>query len=131
MAHDNELKDMIIALQDGTRITVVRDEQDRLVATGLEATGKHAGRTLPAGHVIVGFGAWPTWSYNLSQRVATLPDDESGLFEPERLFVLREQYVFFAGEGTDPKKPLSFGPIHKVWWVGTEHVVQARQKARH
>jgi hypothetical protein len=131
MAHDIELKDMIIELQDGTRITAVRAENDRLMATGFDAKGKHAGRTLPVGHVIVGFGAWPTWSYNLSQRVATLPDDESGLFEPERLFVLREQYVFFGGEGTDPAKPLSFGPIHKVWWLGTENIVQARQKARH
>lgn len=131
MAHDNELKDMIIELQDGTRITVVRGEDDRLVATGISLAGKHVGRTLPLGHAIVGFGAWPTWSYNLSQRVATLPDDESGLFEPERLFVLREQYVFFGGEGTEAGKPLSFGPIHKVWWVGTEHIVQARQKARH
>lgn len=132
MAHDIELKDMIIELQDGTRITAVRDEHDHLVATGLEAKGKHVGRTLPLGHVIVGFGAWPTWSYNVSQRVATTPDDESGLFEPERLFVLREQYVFFAPERTNPDKPLSFGPIHKVWWAGTENIIQARQtSARH
>lgn len=130
MAHDIELKDMTIALQDGTRITVVRDAHDRLVATGLATAGKHVGRELPAGHAVVGFGAWPTWSNNVSQRLATLPDDESGLFEPERLFVLREQYVFFGGEGTDAAKPLSFGPIHKVWWDGTEHIVQARQKAR-
>lgn len=132
MAHqDTELKDMIIQLQDGTRIQVVRDVNDRLVTTGFEAAGKHAGRTLPNGLTIVGFGPWPTWSYNLSQRVATTPDDESGLFEPERLFVLREQYVFFGGEGVEAGKPLSFGPIHKAWWEGTEHVVQARQGGWH
>jgi hypothetical protein len=132
MAHqETELKDMIIQLQDGTRIHVMRDEHDRLVTTGFEGAGKHAGRTLDQGLTIVGFGPWPTWSYNLSQRVATRPDEESGLFEPERLFVLREQYAFFTGAGVDAAKPLSFGPIHKVWWVGTEDVVQARRGGWH
>ena len=120
---------MIIQLQDGTRITVLRDDHDRLVSTGIEPAGKHVGRTLPAGLTIVGFGAWPTWSQNVSQRVATYPDDESGLFEPERLFVLREQYVFFADPASE--KPLSFGPIHKVWWAGTEAIVQARRGGWH
>ena len=116
---------MTIQLQDGSRISVLRDDQDRLVSTGFEPAGKHVGRTLNNGLAIVGFGAWPTWSQNVSQRVATRPDEESGLFEPERLFVLREQYVFFA----DPafEKPLSFGPIHKVWWAGTESVIQANK----
>jgi hypothetical protein len=139
MAHqETELKDMTIQLQDGTRISVLRDDQDRLVSTGFEPAGKHVGRTLSNGLAIVGFGAWPTWSQNVAQRVATRPDEESGLFEPERLFVLREQYVFFADPASGHEvsaaqagKPLSFGPIHKVWWAGTENVVQATKGGWH
>ena len=32
---------------------------------------------------------------------------------------------------TASDKPLSFGPIHKVWWAGTEAIVQARRGGWH
>jgi len=131
MAHDTASHDLICQLQDGARIVMQRDDQDRLVTTGFEAAGKHQPGDVPAGRLVVGFGPWPTWSSNVHNGVATLPDEDSGLFEPERLFVLREQYLFVAGADA-AHAPISLGPIHKVWWVGTENVVQARiREARH
>lgn len=123
--HDIELKDLMVQLQDGTRIQLGKDEFDQLVTGSYEPTEgtKHAGITVGTGDKVLGFGPWPSWGANIMNRTATLPDEESGLFEPERLFVLREQYMFL--EGGD--KPRSFGPIHKAWWAGTEHIVQARR----
>jgi hypothetical protein len=108
-----------------------RDDQDRLVTMAFAPAGKHQDTVVPSGRLVVGFGPWPTWSSNVHNGVATLPDEDSGLFEPERLFVLREQYAFVAAADA-AHKPISLGPIHKVWWAGTENVVQARQReARH
>lgn len=125
MAHAAaQLKDLVVLLQDGSRLTLQRDDEDSFVVTAFEPApgGKHAALAVPAGSSLEGFGPWPTWTTNTRNRVATLPDDESGLFEPERLFVLREQYAFVgAGE-----HPLSLGPIRTIHWAGTEHVVQAR-----
>ena len=134
MAHDAiELKDMIIQLQDGSRLAVERTANDELIGVGYEPGPSAKAPGLPADLRIVGFGPWPSWTTNLANRVATVPDEESGLFEPERLFVLREQYLFLAApEVAAEAKPISLGPIHKVWWVGTEHIVQARRvTARH
>ena len=131
MAHDHAPHDLICQLADGTRLTMQRDVADRLVVTAY-APAANAKYPAPViGALVVGFGPWPSWEPNLRNGVATLPDDESGLFEPERLFVLREQYAFTTP--ADPHaKPSSFGPIDKVWWEGTQHIVQARQKtARH
>lgn len=131
MAHDTAVHDLICQLQDGTRIIVQRDDQDRLVTTGFEPASGRAAGDVPAGRLVVGFGPWPSWSPNVKNNVATLPDEDSGLFEPERLFVLREQYMFVAGADA-AHAPISLGPIHKVWWKGTEDIVQARQReARH
>lgn len=131
MAHDTALHDLICQLQDDTRIVLQRDDQDRLITTGFEPAGAHKVGDVPAGRLVVGFGPWPTWSSNVHNAVSTLPDEDSGLFEPERLFVLREQYLFVAAEDA-AHKPISLGPIHKTWWAGTEDVVQARQReARH
>ena len=132
MAHDAiELKDMIIQLQDGSRLNVERSANDELIGVGYEPAAGTKTAASPVGLRIIGFGPWPTWSTNVSNRTNTVPDEESGLFEPERLFVLREQYAFFAGQEVDPNKPLSFGPIHKAWWVGTENIVQARRGGWH
>lgn len=127
MSHDHAvvLEDLIILLSDGSRITLRRNDEDVLVSTAFEPAEARGGE-LPAGRLLVGFGPWPSWSANIQNRTATLPDEESGLFEPERLFVLREQYAFFEADDASAK-PLSFGPIEKVWWRGTEHIVQARQ----
>jgi hypothetical protein len=131
MAHATDSHDLICQLQDGSRITLRRDEADRLVTTAFVAAGRHKDGDAPLASVTLGFGPWPSWDTNVSNAVDTLPDEDSGLFEPERLFVLREQYIFV----TPPvagAKALSFGPIHKMYWDGTEHVVQARQRsARH
>lgn len=123
--HDIDLKDLIVLLQDGTRVLLAKNEFDQLVTTGYEPaeSGKHAAIAVAPGEKVLGFGPWPSWSANRMNRTATLPDEESGLFEPERLFVLREQYLFLEGG----EKPRSFGPIHKAWWAGTEHIVQARR----
>lgn len=130
MATDSHSHDLICQLQDGSRLTMQRDEHDRLVTTGFEPAGGRLAGGVPMHAAIVGFGPWPSWSTNITNGVATLPDDESGLFEPERLFVLREQYAFVTAP--DGGKPVSLGPIDKVWWSGTETVVQARQRsARH
>lgn len=125
MAHAAvQLQDLVVLLQDGSRLTLQRDAADALVVTAFApvAGTKHEGAAVSVGDALVGFGPWPTWSTNAKNRVATLPDDESGLFEPERLFVLREQYAF-VGAGA---RPTSLGPIHKAYWAGTEHIVQAR-----
>ena len=123
--HDIILKDLIVQLQDGSRLTLGKNDFDQLITTSFEpaAGTKHAAIAVTSGDKVLGFGPWPSWSANMMHRTATLPDEESGLFEPERLFVLREQYMFL--EGGD--KPRSFGPIHKAWWDGTEHIVQARR----
>ena len=131
MAHDVALVDLIVALQDGDRVVLQRDAADQLFAarTELAAGSRRAGAD-HQGWRVVGFGPWPTWSSNLSSRTVTLVDDESGLFEPERLFVLREQYMFLA-PADRPEAIASLGPIHKAWWDGTEHIVQARRGGRH
>lgn len=128
MAHEHASHDLICQLQDGSRLTMQRDEADRLVSTGFVPAGRRQPADGPTGAVVVGFGPWPSWDSNVHNAVATLPDEESGLFEPERLFVLREQYVFLTNP-TAGGKPLSLGPIHKTWWSGTENVVQARQRS--
>ncbi|MFP5502191.1 MAG: hypothetical protein ACLGIN_06860 [Candidatus Sericytochromatia bacterium] len=136
MAHEVELKDLIVQLQEGSRIMLQRNELDQLITTGFEPapdSKKYQPADIQPGLLVVGFGPWPTWSTNVKNAQATAPDEESGLFEPERLFVLREQYLFLAApEVAAEAKPISLGPIHKVWWVGTEHIVQARRvTARH
>jgi hypothetical protein len=117
---------LIIQMQDGSRLELKRDEQDRLVVTAWGPCSSDVSDLLLDGMAVVGFGPWHGWSANVTNRVETLPDEDSGLFEPERLFVLREQYVFLAPLGSR-EKPFSKGPIHKAWWLGTEHIVQARQ----
>lgn len=127
MAHHGT-PELIVRLQDGSELHLHRDHEDRLMVQAWQAApaGRHAQLSELVGHELVGFGPWPSWATNVNQRVVTLPDEESGLFEPERLFVLREQYAFIShGEG----KPASLGPIHKASWAGTEGMVQARIKA--
>ena len=89
--------------------------------------GRHKAGDAPLDSVTLGFGPWPSWDANTNSGVDTEPDEDSGLFEPERLFVLREQYIFLT-PAAPGAQTLSFGPIHKVWWTGSEHVVQARQR---
>lgn len=127
MATEHASHDLICQLQDGSRLTMQRDEADRLVSTAFEAAGRRQPGDAPLHQVVVGFGPWPSWENNVRNGVATTPDEESGLFEPERLFVLREQYAFVTNP--DGGKPVSLGPIHKVWWAGTETVIQARQRS--
>lgn len=125
---DHAPHDLTIQLQDGGELVLFRDEDDRLMVSAWRpaAKGRHSALEGLVGHECVGFGPWPSWGTNVTNRVVTLPDDDSGLFEPERLFVLREQYAFVShGEG----HPASLGPIHKAFWAGTEGVVQARIKA--
>jgi len=125
-AHASHPTELNFLLQDGSKVSLRRDDADRLVVTGwAPVAGKH--KDLPVRHdlVLAGFGAWPSWDANSRQNLLTLPDEDSGLFEPERLFVLREQYAFLADAGAY----LSLGPIDKGWWTGTEHVVQARQRS--
>jgi hypothetical protein len=133
-AHTDHPQDLIVQLQEGTRITLRKDEHDHLVTVGFEpAAGskKYQPGDVPAGLTVVGFGPWPSWGANVRNGQATILDDESGIFEPERLFVFREQYCFLTNPA-DAQRPLSLGPVHKVWWVGTEGVVQARHAdARH
>lgn len=117
--HESGFGHLMVLLQDGRSLALDRDDQDqlRLVSAG-------AG-DVPTGSAVVGFGPWPSWPVNVSGRVATLPDEESGLFEPERLFVLREQYLFLSDvQG----RAVAFGPIDRACWEGTESVIQARQK---
>lgn len=112
-AHDDHLTELNIRLQDGKTVTLHRDEADRLMTGGGQ---------------LMGFGPWPTWDASRRTGTLTLPDEESGLFEPERLFVLREQYAYVAGAGvTEPAKYASHGPIDRAFWTGTEDVVQARK----
>lgn len=127
MAHDAQ-HDLTIRLQDGSELVAFRDADDHLEVRGWTPAekGRHTAIEGLQGHELVGFGPWPTWSTNVANSVVTLPDDDSGLFEPERLFVLREQYAFVShGDGA----PASLGPIHKAFWAGTEGVVQARAKS--
>lgn len=128
-AHDDHLTELNIRLQDGTMLTLHRDEHDRLIATAFAPEGsKYHATYVASGGQLAGFGPWPTWDASRRTGTLTRPDDESGLFEPERLFVLREQYAYLAGEGvTEPAKFASVGPIDRAWWTGTEHVVQARK----
>ena len=118
--HASSLNHLIVLIQDGRQLVFERDAQDRLRLVSSDALNS------PEGGVILGFGPWPAWHVNVSNRVVTLPDEESGLFEPERLFVLREQYLFLSA---DTEKPSAFGPIEKAYWEGTESIVQARRKS--
>lgn len=126
--HATQSEDLLVKLQDGSLITLRRDDQDHLFVAACDphAGSPTDGLTFEAGYRVLGFGPWPTWSANTTTATATLPDEESGIFEPERLFVLREQYLFLALADA-PAHIVSVGPIHKVWWAGTEHVVQARR----
>lgn len=128
-AHADHLTELNIRLQDGTVLTLHRDEQDRLIATAFAPEGnKYHATYVESGGALMGFGPWPSWDASRRTATLTLPDEESGLFEPERLFVLREQYAYLAGQGVaKTAKFASLGPIGRAWWSGTEHVVQARQ----
>ena len=129
-AHADHLADLNIRLQDGTLLILKRDEADRLIATGFTPAGqKYAATYVQPGAQLKGFGPWPSWDASRRTGTLTQPDDESGLFEPERLFVLREQFAYLAAAGvTEPGKYASVGPIDRAWWTGTEHIVQARQQ---
>ncbi|MEB3330487.1 MAG: hypothetical protein VKQ33_14775 [Candidatus Sericytochromatia bacterium] len=122
-AHAHPPQDLNLLFQDGRSLTASRDALDRLVTTGPSIASSQPGATLR------GFGPWPSWDANRRQGTLTEPDDDSGLFEPERLFVLREQYAFFAPPDAAGVPTVSLGPIDRAWWTGTEHVVQARQRA--
>jgi hypothetical protein len=122
-AHAHSPQDLNILLQDGRSVTLSRDAFDRLVTTGPSIAAAQPGAMLR------GFGPWPSWDANRRQGTLTEPDDDSGLFEPERLFVLREQYAFLAAPGAEGPPTVSLGPIDRAWWTGTEHVVQARQRS--
>ena len=128
-AHADHLTELNIRMQDGTMLKLHRDADDRLVVEAFAPQSpKYAPTHVEAGGLLKGFGPWPSW--DASRRTATLthPDEESGLYEPERLFVLREQHVYVGAPGvTETAKFASLGPIDKAWWTGTEHVVQARQ----
>jgi len=113
-------------MQDGSLLKLHRDLVDRLIADSFTPAKSSDASGLGLENVaVVGFGPWPGYDANRRQRTLTEPDDDSGLFEPERLFVLREQYVFLKA-GEQPAQ--SLGPIEKAWWEGTEAIVQARQK---
>lgn len=128
-AHADHLNELNIRMQDGTLLTLHRDADDRLVADSFKPEGaKYAPTHVEIGGTLKGFGPWPSWDASRRTSTLTEPDDESGLFEPERLFVLREQHVYVAGAGVvEPSQFASVGPIDKAWWTGTEHIVQARQ----
>lgn len=129
-AHADHLTELNIRMQDGTLLKLHRDAEDRLIADAFTPEGlKYKPDHVELGGTLRGFGPWPSWDASRRTGTLTRPDDESGLFEPERLFVLREQYVYVAGVGVvEENKFASVGPIDKAWWTGTEHVVQARQK---
>src|SRR5688500_18559579 len=114
-AHDDHLHELNIRLQDGTLAVLHRDEADRLIAATFAPEGpKYLPGYVEAGGQLMGFGPWPTWDASRRTGTLTRPDDESGLFEPERLFVLREQYAYVAGAGVaEPAKYASLGPIDK------------------
>lgn len=125
-AHASHPSELNFLMQDGTKVSFERDEADVLLLTGFAPVDeKHKALAAPLGAVLAGFGAWPGWDANRRQNLLTLPDEDSGLFEPERLFVLREQYLFL----TIADGYLSLGPIGRGWWTGTENVVQARQRS--
>ncbi|MEB3196233.1 MAG: hypothetical protein VKP62_03425 [Candidatus Sericytochromatia bacterium] len=118
--HGSALQELNIRMQDGRVLVLHRNHADQLVAT----SQPHRSAELR------GFGPWPSWDANRRQATLTEPDEESGLFEPERLFVLREQYAFLAPGAQSPAADyVSMGPIDRAWWSGTEHIVQARQRA--
>ncbi|MEB3284053.1 MAG: hypothetical protein VKN33_02045 [Candidatus Sericytochromatia bacterium] len=119
-AHSDFLHELFVRLQDGTTWTLRRNEEDCFILQD---------RT-PAGSALRGFGPWPSWDANRRQSTLTEPDEDSGLFEPERLFVLREQYMFLSPPGeSDARRFLSLGPIDRAWWAGSESIVQARQRS--
>lgn len=122
-AHADHPQELNILLQDGRSLTTHRDAFDRLVTDVPNFACDRPGA------VLRGFGPWPSWDANRRQGTLTEPDEDSGLFEPERLFVLREQYAFFAAPGVEGTPTISVGPIDRAWWTGTEHVVQARQRS--
>lgn len=119
-AHSDLLHELLVRMQDGAVWTLRRNEDDQFVLTDHPS----------AGSGLRGFGPWPSWDANRRQSTLTEPDEDSGLFEPERLFVLREQYMFLAPNSeADPRRFLSVGPIDRAWWAGSENVVQARQRS--
>lgn len=127
-SHHDHPPALNVQMQDGSVLTLVRDAADRLVSTTFVPAGsaRYTG-DVPAGSQLTGFGPWPSWDANRRQGTLTQPDDDSGLFEPERLFVMREQYAFLAPSAGKP--PVSLGPIDRAWFTGTEDVVQARQRS--
>jgi hypothetical protein len=119
-AHTVSLHELFVRMQDGSVWTLGRNDKDEFELRD------HAS----AGSTLRGFGPWPSWDANRRQATLTEPDEDSGLFEPERLFVLREQYMFLAPPlEHEARRYTSLGPIDRAWWAGSEDVVQARQRS--